>query len=153
MSIITKAIAEHWRVIVGALLLLLIVITAKIARSNYDRALLAENELKLSQATVKDMQTRQRDVAALDTKYTQELADAQETINQLERDVTTGKRRLQLNATCKNSSTTSGSLGDASTPGLTADAERDYWRLRTANETVTGQVKYLQDYIRHQCLK
>jgi prophage endopeptidase len=150
---IWKAIAEHWRVIVAAMLIALLVVTAKIARSNYDRALLAENELKLSQLTVKDMQTRQRDVAALDTKYTQELADAQETINQLERDVTTGKRRLQLNATCKSNTATSGSMGDASTPGLNPDAERDYWRLRTANETVTGQVKYLQDYIRQQCLK
>jgi prophage endopeptidase len=48
MSIITKAIAAHWRVIVGALLLLLIVITAKIARSNYDRAITAESSLESS---------------------------------------------------------------------------------------------------------
>jgi prophage endopeptidase len=111
------------------------------------------HELNLANSVITDMQTRQRDVAALDTKYTQELADAKSTIEDLQRDVSSGKRRLQLNATCKNSSTTSGSLGDASTPGLNPDAERDYWRLRTANETVTGQVKYLQGYIRQQCLK
>lgn len=112
------------------------------------------HELNLANSTITDMTTRQRDVADLDTKYTQELADAKATIEGLQHDVATGKRRLQLNATCtKNNTTTSGSLGDASTPGLTADAERDYWRLRTGIETVTGQVRYLQDYIRQQCLK
>ncbi|EPU3399723.1 lysis protein, partial [Cronobacter sakazakii] len=104
--------------------------------------------------TIKDMQTRQRDVAALDAKYTQELADAQSTINQLERDVATGKRRLQLNATCTaNGSTGAGSMGDASTARLTDAAERDYFTLRERIETVTKQVNYLQDYIRQQCLK
>ncbi|MEL4016906.1 lysis protein [Dryocola clanedunensis] len=131
----------------------MLIITAKIARSNYDRAVAAEYELKLSRATIADMQTRQRDAAALDTKYTQELADAKATIETLRDDVATGKRRLQLNATCKSNTATSGSLGDASTPTITADAERDYWRLRDGINTITGQVKYLQDYIRQQCMK
>ena len=34
-------------------------------------------ELKLANAAITDMQMRQRDVAALDAKYTKELADAQ----------------------------------------------------------------------------
>ncbi|MCP2005243.1 UNVERIFIED_ORG: prophage endopeptidase [Buttiauxella agrestis ATCC 33320] len=148
-----EAIARHWRVILAALLILLLVVTAKIARSNYDRAITAEHDLKLSQDTVKDLQTRQRDVAALDTKYTKELADAKATIEDLRDDVATGKRRLQLNATCKSKSTATGSMGDASSPELAADAERDYWRLRSGIETMTGQVRYLQDYIREQCLK
>ncbi|HAZ3652951.1 TPA: lysis protein, partial [Escherichia coli] len=33
-------------------------------------------ELKLADATITDMQQRQRDVAVLDAKYTKELADA-----------------------------------------------------------------------------
>ena len=33
-------------------------------------------ELKLANAAITDMQMRQRDVAALDAKYTKELADA-----------------------------------------------------------------------------
>ena len=36
----------------------------------------ATEKLLLATATIKDMQTRQRDVAALDAKYTGELADA-----------------------------------------------------------------------------
>ena len=36
----------------------------------------ASGELKLANATINDMQVRQRDVAALDAKYTKELDDA-----------------------------------------------------------------------------
>ncbi|ENX3218247.1 lysis protein, partial [Salmonella enterica] len=36
----------------------------------------ANKNLSLANATITDMQTRQRDVAALDAKYTKELADA-----------------------------------------------------------------------------
>ena len=35
-------------------------------------------ELKLANAAITDMQMRQRDVAALDAKYTKELADAKD---------------------------------------------------------------------------
>ena len=79
----------------------------------------ATEKLSLANATITDMQTRQRDVAALDAKYTQELADAQNTISDLRRDVDSGKRRLQLNAKCPaNGATAAGGLGDASSPRL-----------------------------------
>lgn len=113
----------------------------------------ATEKLSLARATIKDMQTRQRDVTALDAKYTGELADAKATIDQLERDVASGKRRLQLNASCPaNGATSTGSLGDASSPGLTDSAERDYFTLRERIVTVTKQVGYLQEYIKEQCL-
>lgn len=114
----------------------------------------ATEKLSLANATIKDMQTRQRDVAALDAKYTGELADAKATIDQLERDVASGKRRLQLNARCPaNGAPSTGGLGDASSPRLTDSAERDYFTLRERIVTVTKQVGYLQDYIKEQCLK
>lgn len=79
----------------------------------------ATEQLSLANATIKDMKTRQRDVAALDAKYTGELADAKATIDQLERDVASGKRRLQLNAKCTaNGATSTGGMGDATTPDL-----------------------------------
>ena len=110
--------------------------------------------LSLANDTITDMQVRQRDNAALDAKYTGELEDAKATIAQLERDVSSGKRRLQLNATCdKDGSSTSGSMVDASGPRLTDSAQRDYFTLRERIETVTKQVGYLQDYINTQCLK
>lgn len=109
--------------------------------------------LNLANATITDMTTRQRDVAALDAKYTQELADAQENINQLERDVANGRKRLQLNATCKSNSTTSSGVDDATGPRLTDSAERDYFTLRQRIETVTKQLTGLQEFVTTQCLR
>ncbi|WP_395280005.1 lysis protein [Enterobacter cloacae] len=114
----------------------------------------ATEKLSMANATIKDMLTRQRDVAALDAKYTGELADAKETIERLHSDVIAGRKRLQLNANCPaNGTTGSGVLGDASGPRLTDSAERDYFTLRERIVTVTKQVGYLQDYISTQCLK
>ncbi|WP_313353648.1 lysis protein [Kosakonia cowanii] len=111
----------------------------------------ATHNLKLANDTIADMKVRQRDVAALDAKYTGEMADAKATIDQLERDVASGKRRLQLNARCPAPGTSS--MGDASSPRLTDSAQRDYFTLRERIATVTKQVGYLQEYINTQCLK
>lgn len=114
----------------------------------------ATKNLRLANDTIKDMQTRQRDVAALDAKYTGELADAKETIERLHSDVIAGRKRLQLNAKCPtNGATSAGGMGDASSPRLTDSAERDYFTIRERIVTVTKQVGYLQDYIKEQCLK
>ncbi len=114
----------------------------------------AEQSLALATATITDMQTRQRDVAALDAKYTGELQDAKATIDQLERDVATGKRRLQLNAKCStNGATSTTGLDDGIGPRLTDSAERDYFTLRERIATITKQLTGLQEYVRTQCLK
>ncbi|WP_052285681.1 lysis protein [Kluyvera genomosp. 1] len=114
----------------------------------------ATEKLSLANATIKDMQTRQRDVAALDAKYTQELADAKKQLDDLHRCVRDGKCGLRINAKCPaNGATGSGSLGDASSPRLTDPAQRDYFTLRERIVTVTKQVSYLQDYIKTQCLR
>ena len=44
------------------------------------------------------MQMRQRDVAALDAKYTKELADAKAENDALRDDVAAGRRRLHIKA-------------------------------------------------------
>ena len=113
----------------------------------------ATEKLLLATATIKDMQTRQRDVAALDAKYTKELADANATIESLRADVSAGRKRLQVAATCAKSTTGASSMGDGESPRLTADAELNYYRLRSGINRITAQVNYLQEYIRTQCLK
>ncbi|EOL9002630.1 lysis protein [Cronobacter turicensis] len=111
-------------------------------------------ELNLAKDTITDMQTRQRDVAALDEKYSGELADAQGKIDQLERDVAAGRQRLRLNATCgKNAATGATGVDDGTGPRLTDAAQRDYFTLRERIETVTSQLNGLQQYVRDQCLK
>ncbi|EJM1499096.1 lysis protein [Escherichia coli] len=114
----------------------------------------ATKNLNLANATIKDMQTRQRDVAALDAKYTKDLADAKKQLDDLQRCVRDGKCGLHVNARCPaNGAASTGGMGDASGPRLTDSAERDYFTLRERIVTVTKQVGYLQGYINTQCLK
>ncbi|MGF6438099.1 lysis protein [Kosakonia sp. 1610] len=151
---------SNWKAIAALLLLASVLSLAWAVNHYHDNAITykdqrdkAAHSLKLANDTIADMQTRQRDVAALDAKYTGELADAKATIDQLERDVATGKRRLQLNARCPATGTPgTGGMGDASGPRLTDSAQRDYFTLRERIETVTKQVGYLQEYIKTQCL-
>ncbi|WP_318393514.1 lysis protein [Enterobacter sp.] len=114
----------------------------------------ATKNLRLANDTINDMKVRQRDVAALDAKYTGELADAKATIDQLERDVATGRKRLRLNATCEESGSASAtSVDDGTGPRLTDAAERNYYTLRKRIEKVKKQLTGLQEYVRQQCLK
>lgn len=112
-------------------------------------------QLKLANVTITDMQTRLRDVAALDAKYTKELADAKATIESLSADVAVGRRRLYLNATCTGTADTAASSGVVNAPAaeLTPDARQNYFRLREQLATSEKQILGLQDYIRTQCLK
>ena len=113
----------------------------------------ATKNLRLANATIKDMQVRQRDVAALDAKYTKDLADAKKQLDDLQRCVRDGKCGLHVNARCPaNGATSTGGLGDVTGPRLTDSAERDYFTLRERIVTVTKQVGYLQEYIKEQCL-
>ncbi|EHI3273902.1 TPA: lysis protein [Salmonella enterica subsp. enterica serovar Javiana] len=117
----------------------------------------ASHRLTLANATITDMQTRQRDVAALDARYTKELADAKAENDALRDDVAAGRRRLFVNATCPampagKTASTSG-VDNAASATLTANAERNYWRLRDGIATVTKQLEGAQDYIRTQCQK
>ena len=113
----------------------------------------ATEKLSMASATIKDMQVRQRDVAALDAKYTKELSDAKKTINDLRRDVASGAKRLRVAANCPVGTSGAGSVGDVASPRLTDSAQRDYFTLRERIATVTKQVGYLQEYINTQCLK
>ncbi|MEG6157724.1 lysis protein [Enterobacter hormaechei] len=115
----------------------------------------ATKQLSLANATIKDMQTRQRDVAALDAKYTKELSDAKKTINDLRRDVDSGAKRLRIAATCHRVSKASSATGmdDAGSPELTPDARRNYFDHRDGIATVNKMIYGMQEYIDTQCLK
>ena len=79
-----------------------------------------------------DMQMRQRDVAALDAKYTKELADAKAENDALRDDVAAGRRRLHIKAVCQSvrEATTASGVDNAASPRLADTAERDYFTLR-----------------------
>lgn len=115
----------------------------------------ATGQLSLANATIKDMQTRQRDVAALDAKYTKELADAKKTISDLRRDVDSGAKRLRIAATCPGVSKTTSTTGmdDAGAPELTPDARRNYFDHRDGIEVTDKMIHGMQEYINTQCLR
>ena len=79
------------------------------------------------------MQMRQRDVAALDAKYTKELADAKAENDALRDDVAAGRRRLHIKAVCQSvrEATTASGVDNAASQSCTwTAAERDYFHPR-----------------------
>lgn len=76
------------------------------------------SELEKANATIADMRKRQRDVAELDARYTKELADANATIESLRADVSAGRKRLQVAATCAKSTTGASGMGDGESRDL-----------------------------------
>ena len=115
----------------------------------------ATSALTLANSTIKDMQVRQLDVAALDAKYTKELSDAKKTINDLRRDVDSGAKRLRIAATCHGVSKATSATGvdDAGAPELTPDARRNYFDHRDGIATADKMIRGMQEYIKTQCLK
>ncbi|EDV4868445.1 lysis protein [Salmonella enterica subsp. enterica] len=115
------------------------------------------HKLALANATITDMTKRQHDVAALDARYTKELADAKAENDALRDDVAAGRRRLLVNATCPamptGKSTSAASVDNAARPRLADSAQRDYFTLKERVTTMQKQLEGAKDYIRTQCLK
>ena len=97
------------------------------------------------------MQMRQRDVAALDAKYTKELADAKAENDTLRDDVAAGRRRLHIKAVCQSvrEATTASGVDNAASPRLADTAERIISPSENA-VTMQKQLEGTQKYIR-QC--
>ncbi|EDW0700901.1 lysis protein [Salmonella enterica] len=114
----------------------------------------ATHSLKLANATITDMQTRQRDVAALDTKYTQELADAKAENDALQHRLVAGGRvRVKGRCTVPASTTSAipGSMGNAATVELSPVAGQNVLSIRSGIISDQAKLKYLQEYIQQQC--
>ena len=97
------------------------------------------------------MQMRQRDVAALDAKYTKELADAK-----AENDALVMMLPLVVNGCTSKQSVsqceaTHASGVDNAAPRLADTAERDYFTLRERLITMQKQPEGTQKYINEQC--
>ena len=78
------------------------------------------------------MQMRQRDVAALDAKYTKELADAKAENDALRDDVAAGRRRLHIKQSVDQcvKPPPPPAAWIMQPPRLADTAERDYFTLR-----------------------
>ena len=113
-------------------------------------------ELKLANAAITDMQMRQRDVAALDAKYTKELADAKAENDALLRKLDNGGRVL-VKGKCPvpSSPETSGAsgMGNDATVELSPVAGRNVLGIRDGIIRDQTALRTLQEYIRTQCLR
>nr|WP_234276186.1 lysis protein [Klebsiella aerogenes] len=112
--------------------------------------------LNLANATITDMTARQRDVAALDAKYTQELADAKAENAVLQRKLDNGGRVL-VKGKCPVPAATqtagSASMGNDATIELSSVAGRNVLGIRSGIVSDQTALKALQEYIRTQCLR
>ncbi|WP_425291726.1 lysis protein [Escherichia coli] len=124
-------------------------------QSEQSRADAAEQSLALATATITDMQTRQRDVAALDAKYTKELADANAENSALQRKLDNGGRVL-VKGKCPVPATTetrSPGVGHDATVELSDIAGRNVLGIRSGIKQDQSALRVLQEYINTQCLK
>ncbi|EFB1249437.1 lysis protein [Escherichia coli] len=114
------------------------------------------SELEKANATITDMQQRQRDADALDAKYTKELADAKAENDALQRKLDNGGRVL-VKGKCPVSAATqtagAASVGDDATVELSAVAGRNVLGIRSGILSDQTALRALQEYITTQCLK
>ncbi|EBW5074622.1 lysis protein [Salmonella enterica] len=112
--------------------------------------------LNLANATITDMQVRQRDVAALDAKYTKELADAKAENDALQRKLDNGGRVLvkgkcPVPTSAETSSSTG--MGNDATVELSPVAGRNVLGIRSGIVSDQASLRALQEYINTQCMK
>ncbi|WP_246501175.1 lysis protein [Providencia huaxiensis] len=101
-----------------------------------------------------DYQERVQSLHKLDTKHTQELANAKIEIDKLRIAAERNPERVYIRASCPKVETNStSSLDDGTTARPTDTAIRNYWLLRNRIAELTRMVLGLQDYIRTECLR
>ena len=107
-------------------------------------------ELKLANAAMQRTDAS-RDVAALDAKYTKELADAKAENDALRDDVAAGRRRLHIKTVCQSvREATASGVDNAASPRLADTAEQDYFTLEERLITMQKQLEGTK-YINEQC--
>ncbi|AHX77626.1 TPA: lysis protein [Salmonella enterica subsp. enterica] len=114
----------------------------------------ATHNLKLANETITDMTKRQRDVAALDEKYTKELADAQTRNTDLQRRLAAGGR-VRVEGRCsvptETETASTSRVGNAATVELSPGAGQNVLDIRAGIISDQEKLKYLQEYVRTQC--
>ncbi|QBR53032.1 lysis protein [Erwinia sp. QL-Z3] len=115
-------------------------------------AVTAQNLADSRKETIDDLQRRQKSVAALDAKYTKELANAKAENNALQSKLDLGGRVL-VKGSCKNPATTTSSVGDGTSVELSSVAGRNVLGIRAGIKSDRTKIATLQQYINEQCLR
>lgn len=157
MNLLPVLLKKYWLQLSVTLLIAVLAWTADHYRDNAiqykSQRDTASHSLTLANETISDMEVRQRDVAALDAKYTKELADAQNRNTDLQRRLAAGGRvrvegRCTVPTTTKTASTRR--VGNAATVELSPVAGQNVLDIRAGIISDQEKLKYLQEYIRTQ---
>ncbi|AXD72671.1 lysis protein [Salmonella enterica] len=114
----------------------------------------ATHNLNLANETIDNMEVRQRDNAALDARYTKELADAKAENDALQRRLDAGGRvhvKGRCSVPAQNTSAIPGCVGDDAIVELSPVAGRNVLGIRAGIINDQEALRYLQEYIRTQC--
>jgi prophage endopeptidase len=121
-----------------------------------ERAEAATYIAQLSEQHRKKEHELAKNAEALDQKYTADLSAAERRIDELSADIAAGPKRVLVRAKCPGGSTeasTPGSVGDGGAAELAGVTRQDYLRLVRGIAKQDAQIRYLQDYVRQQCLR
>lgn len=151
----------NWKTMFVGLLLVSLIVAGRLANHYRNNAITykyqrdtATHNLKLANETITDMTKRQRDVAALDAKYTKELADAQNRNTDLQRRLAAGGR-VRVEGRCsvptETETASTSRVGNAATVELSPGAGQNVLNIRAGIISDQEKLKYLQEYVRTQC--
>lgn len=151
----------NWKTMFIGLLLVSLIVFGRLANHYRNNAITykyqrntATHNLKLANETITDMTKRQRDVAALDEKYTKELADAQTRNTDLQRRLAAGGR-VRVEGRCsvptETETASTSRVGNAATVELSPGAGQNVLNIRAGIISDQEKLKYLQEYVRTQC--
>lgn len=125
-------------------------------KASKERADTATHIAQLSEQHRKKEHELSKNAEALDRKYTESLSSAERRIDELSADIAAGPKRVFVRATCpanpESSIGTTGSVGDGGAAELGRAAREDYLRLKRGIAKQDAQIRYLQEYVKQQCL-
>ena len=121
-----------------------------------ERAEAATYIVQLSEQHRKKEHELAKNAEALDQKYTADLSAAERRIDELSADIAAGPKRVFVRAKCPSGrpeTSATGGVGDGGAAELADATRQDYLRLVRGIAKQDAQVRYLQDYVKQQCLR
>ncbi|MBY7923729.1 lysis protein [Vibrio fluvialis] len=154
--------SAYWKIIVAGVIAAIIASLTGLFALERERRQSAE--LELSQVTAQrdsliDLNNKQiaqiKSFNEIGARHAEELTAAQEEIDNLRDRLSSGPERVYVKADCPAAMPDkpgTGSVGYETAARLSDTAREDYLRLRRMMVDNLQQTRYLQDYIRTQCL-
>lgn len=154
--------SAYWKIIVAGVIAAIIASLTGLFALERERRQSAE--LELSQVTAQrdsliDLNNKQiaqiKSFNEIGARHAEELTAAQEEIDNLRDRLSSGPERVYVKADCPAAmpdQSGAGSMGYETAARLTEAAQQDYLRLRQMMAENLQQTRYLQDYIKTQCL-